>query len=93
MRYLIIEDIGNSSNTDGADAWKGNDDSDLIAYANDIIEWHDNKWNVVFDSAHKQDIIIYQTNIYTGIQYMWNGVSWIKSFEGEYLQGQWRIEL
>ena len=93
VRYLIIEDIGNSGNADGADAWKGNDDSDLIANANDIIEWHDNKWNVVFDSVHKQDIIIYQTNIYTGIQYMWNGVSWIKSFEGEYLQGQWRIEL
>jgi len=93
VRYLIIEDIGNSSNADGADAWKGDDNSDLIANANDIIEWHDNKWNVVFDSAHKQDIIIYQTNIYTGIQYMWNGISWIKSFEGEYLQGQWRIEL
>jgi hypothetical protein len=93
VRYLIIEDIGNSGNADGADAWKGNDNSDLVANANDIIEWHNNKWNVVFDSAHKQDIIVYQTNIYTGIQYMWNGVSWIKSFEGEYLQGQWRIEL
>ena len=93
IRYLIIEDIGNDANIDGADAWKGNDSSDLIARANDIIEWDGNQWHVIFDSVHKQDIIIYQTNIYTGIQYMWNGVSWIKSFEGEYLQGQWRIEL
>jgi hypothetical protein len=77
----------------GANAWKSNDGVDLIALANDIIEWDGTKWNVIFDSVHKQDIIIYQTNIYTGIQYMWNGVSWIKSFEGEYLQGQWRIEL
>jgi hypothetical protein len=93
IRYLIVEDIGSDVNEAGATAWRNNDDSDLIAHANDIIEWDGNSWNVVFDSVHKQDIIIYQTNIYTGIQYMWNGVSWIKSFEGEYLQGQWRIEL
>jgi hypothetical protein len=93
IRYLIIEDIGNIDNTDGAAAWKSNAGDDLVAHANDIIEWDGDQWNVIFDSVHKQDIIIYQTNIYTGIQYMWNGVSWIKSFEGEYLQGQWRIEL
>ena len=93
IRYLIVEDIGSDANEAGATAWRSNDDIDLIAHANDIIEWDGNSWNVIFDSIHKQDVIIYQTNIYTGIQYMWNGVSWIKSFEGEYSQGQWRIEL
>jgi hypothetical protein len=103
VRYLLVDDIGSEINQDGK-IWTndlnfpGNDQPSaawgpLVAYANDIIEWDGNRWNVIFDSNHKQDIIIYQTNIYTGIQYMWNGVSWIKSFEGEYLQGQWRIEL
>ena len=93
IRYLIVEDIGADNNTDGADAWKGNDDSDLIAHANDIIEWNGTKWQVIFDSIHKPDVLIYQTNIYTKIQYMWNGVTWVKSFEGAYRAGYWRIEL
>jgi len=95
-RYLIVEDIGNNNNVDGSDAWKANDGTDLIANANDIIEWDGDQWNVIFDSVHNSDIIIYQENIYntdTKIQYMWNGVSWVKSVDGEYSQGQWRIEL
>jgi hypothetical protein len=92
-RYLLIEDIGHIDNIDGADAWKGLDDSELIANANDIVEWDGNRWNVVFSSDQNSSVIVYQTNIYTGIQYMWNGVSWIKSFEGEYRPGRWRIEL
>jgi len=95
MRYLIIEDIGDTGNTDGADAWKGDDDSDLIAKANDIIEWNGTKWIVIFNAAFAQeeDWMVWQTNIYTGVQYLWNGVMWIKSFEGEYGPGTWRIEL
>lgn len=93
VRYLLVDDIGNDINVDGSDAWKGDDDSELVAHANDIIEWDGTRWNVIFDSVQKSDIIVYQTNIYTGVQYMWNGVSWIKSFEGEYREGQWRIEI
>jgi hypothetical protein len=94
-RYLIIEDIGSSINDDGADAWKGNDNSDLIARANDIIEWNGTKWIVIFNAQHAQEEewMVWQTNIYTGVQYLWNGVMWIKSFEGEYGPGTWRIEL
>jgi hypothetical protein len=92
-RYLIIEDIGNIINTDGADAWKSTGGADLIANANDIIEWTGTQWRVIFDSVHKADVMIWQTNIYTGVQYLWNGVSWVKSFEGEYRAGQWKIEL
>ena len=92
-RYLLIEDIGADINNDGADAWKGTDDSDLIAHANDIIEWSGTQWVVIFEAAQEADTLIYQTNIYTGVQYVWNGVYWAKSFEGDYQKGLWRIEL
>jgi hypothetical protein len=92
-RFLIIEDIGDIINQDGADGWKSNSGTDLIAKANDIIEWTGEEWTVIFDAAQEADTLIYQTNIYSGVQYVWNGVMWAKSFEGEYRKGQWRIEL
>ena len=96
-RFLLVEDIGSADNEDGADAWKNTDGSDFVARANDIVEWqHDGvngAWRVIFDSVQESDTMIWQTNIYTGVQYLWNGVSWVKSFEGEYKAGQWRIEL
>lgn len=93
LRFIIIEDIGNSINDDGADAWKSRSNVDLVAYTNDIIEWDGDAWNVIFDSNQESDTMIWQTNIYTGIQYLWNGIAWVKSFEGEYKKGQWRLEL
>ena len=81
-RFLIVEDIRRDT-----DAW-----GDFIAYANDIIEYDGSAWNVIF-SAHEPDQNIYQTNIYTGVQYVWNNVMWSKSFEGEYKAGSWRLEL
>lgn len=92
-RFLIIEDIGSDINSDGADAWKNQDNSDLVANANDIIEWTGSQWNVIFNSNNESDTLIHQTNIFTGVQYMWNGVSWVKSFEGTYKSGLWRLEL
>jgi hypothetical protein len=80
-------------NEDGPDAWKNTDGSDFIADANDIIEWDGEKWGVVFSANASKDYLIYQTNIYTLVQYKWNGMSWVKSFEGEYKSGEWRIEL
>lgn len=93
-RFLLVEDIGNIDNVDGADAWKNGDSTDFIARANDIIEWQgNNTWQVIFEAIQNTDMIVYQTNIYTGVQYIWNGVQWAKSFEGIYRVGQWRIEL
>lgn len=80
-------------NDDGPDAWKNADQSDFIAEANDIIEWDGNQWHVVFSAQEHDDVIVYQTNIYTLVQYKWNGVSWVKSFDGEYRRGEWRLEL
>jgi len=90
-RYLIIEDIGDAASiTDGnyASAW-----GPLLAKANDIIEYTGTAWHVIFSSGQETTTMIWQTNIYTGVQYLWNGVSWVKSFEGEYRAGEWRLEL
>jgi hypothetical protein len=92
-RYLIIEDIGSEINVDEADAWKSTANVDFVAHANDIIEWSGSAWRVIFNSVQETDTMIWQTNIYTGVQYLWNGVSWVKSFEGEYKAGEWTIEL
>ena len=78
---------------DGPDAWKSTGGDDFYAKENDIIEWDGSQWTVIFEAAQNDDQIIYQTNIYTGVQYKWNGISWVKSFEGEYKAGQWRIVL
>ena len=102
-RFLIVEDITTDRRTydleqdnnpstgtlaPGVYAW-----GSFNANANDIIEWQNDHWAVVFNSVQETDTLIYQTNIYSGVQYMWNGVSWVKSFEGEYQPGSWRIEL
>ena len=82
-RFLIVEDI-----VDTIPAWE-----ELNASANDIIEWTGIEWQVIFDSTQITDRIVYQTNIYTGTQYVWNGVHWAKSYEGEYKVGEWQLEL
>ena len=94
-RFLIIEDIGNLVNVQGPIGWKNSDGSDFYAKANDIIEWQGDHWEVIFEAANESNTLLYQTNIYNGkrIQYCWNGVEWVKSFEGEYKQGRWRLEL
>lgn len=94
-RFLIVEDIGDIINEDGPDAWKSTSGDDFYAKANDIIEWDGSQWNVIFNAAQEPDTLIYQTNIYKspGIQYVWNGVMWAKSFDGDYKVGQWRLEL
>lgn len=78
---------------DGPDAWKNNDGSDPVAYTNDIITWTGTQWQVIFSAHYRNDIIIYQTNFFTGTQYKWNGAEWRKSFEGEYKKGTWRVML
>jgi hypothetical protein len=92
-RFLLVEDIGDLENEDGADAWKSSGGDDLVAQANDIIEWTGNEWNVIFNSGQETTTMVWQTNIYTGVQYLWNGVSWVKSFEGEYSSDKWKIVL
>jgi hypothetical protein len=92
QRYLLTEATGSIDNATVASAWQGANGRSLIAQANDIIEYHDNYWQVVF-RADGQPAGQYVTNITTGTQYEWNGTSWIKSYQGVYLGGQWSLVL
>jgi hypothetical protein len=85
QRYLILNAIGNTSNTDGPDAW-----GSLVAEANDIIEYNGADWQVAFDSSGDSGVH-YMTNTNTGLQYKWTGTEWVKSYEGEYRAGDWSI--
>jgi len=87
-RYLLVEDIDTQSS---AQVW-----GTLTAKANDIVEYNGTTWEVLFDASQNSDTLIYQRNTYSNqaqIQYKWNGVAWVKSFEGEYKAGSWRIVL
>jgi hypothetical protein len=90
QRYLLLEDIGSVKNTDGADAWKGSDNSDLVALRHDIIQWNGTNWIVSF-RATGNETVNYVTNSSTGVQFKWTGVEWIRSWEGYYRDGTWRI--
>jgi len=91
VRVLLLGPIGSATNTDGADAWKNTDNTDFVAGENDIIEWTGTKWQILFDSSTQSDIK-FTTNLNTGIQYKWTGSEWVKSIEGEYRNGAWRIQ-
>lgn len=91
VRILLLGDIGSTNNSDGADAWKSTSGVDLVAGANDIIEWDGTKWVVVFDSSASNQTI-YTTNLHTGIQYKYDSGEWILSFEGEYPDSTWRLQ-
>jgi hypothetical protein len=92
QRYLLTEDTGAADNQAPAVAWVGANGRPLIAKANDIIEYADNYWQVVFRSAGAGGGQ-YVSNITTGIQYEWTGESWIKSYQGVYPGGTWRLVL
>lgn len=92
VRILLLNDIGNTSNIDGPDAWKNNDGTDFIGNENDIIEWNGIAWVTVFDASESNEIV-YTTNLNTGIQYKWTGGYWLLSIDGEYPKGSWRMDL
>jgi hypothetical protein len=84
-RYLLTDNIGNVGNMEGSVVW-----DDLVAYANDIIEFNGSQWQVVFDSGSEPNTE-YVTNTLTGIQYRWTGEEWVKAVEGVYRGGEWSL--
>ena len=92
QRYLLTEATGSEENAGPASAWVGANGRSLIANANDIIEYTNNYWRVVF-RAEGQAGGQYVTNITTGIQYEWNGDAWVKSYQGVYPGGTWSLVL
>ena len=93
-RYLILNDIGSWDNapSQGPSAWRGSNGQDLVAYANDIIEFNGTYWTVSFDSQ-TQNTVHYVSNLNTGTQYKWDNNQWVKSWEGEYKNGEWTLVL
>ena len=92
QRYLLLNPINSGKadddDFDGADAWKSAG-IDLVADTYDIIQYTGSEWLVSWSSnTDKQEFV---TNLTTGIQYKWNGVDWVKSWEGEYPAGQWSL--
>jgi hypothetical protein len=103
-RYLVLDDVNDSENVgqsyretpyneayDGADAWKGTTGNDPIIVANSIIEWNGTDW-ITLKDPNTLVAPTYFQNLKTGIQYKWTGTEWLKSFEGEYSSGFWRID-
>jgi hypothetical protein len=91
-RYLILNDVGSYNNAPGNDApiWRGTDGAQLVAHANDIIQYNGTRWTVSFDSQ-TDNTLQYVSNLNTGTQYKWNQNQWVKSYEGEYKEGLWTL--
>ena len=89
-RYLILNPIG-AVNSTPAPAWAGTSGTNLVANANDIIEWNGSYWTVSFDSVRSG--VQYVSNLTTTVQYRWTGQEWTKSYEGMYNSGYWSLVL
>lgn len=92
LRLLLLEDLGDDTATNIPVAWQNADGTGIVASANDIIEWNGTKWNIVFD-ASAATAVTYTTNLNTSVQYRFNDNEWLKSVDGDYPVGSWRIEL
>ena len=93
-RYLLLDD----PNPDTF-AWK----DQTVGAANDIVTWNGSNWEITFDASANEERAdssvaqepVYITNTYTGVQYKYTNETgaWLKSYEGEYPAGSWRIVL
>jgi len=92
LRLLLLEDLGDNTATNIPVAWQNADGTGIVASANDIIEWNGTKWNIVFDASAATEVT-YTTNLNTSVQYRFNDNEWLKSVDGDYPVGSWRIEL
>jgi len=93
QRYLLTDATGATINTYPPEAWQGAVGQQLVASANDVIEWTGIYWRIVFNSVAQAATVQYVTNITTGVQYEWTGVEWVKSYQGVYVGGTWSLVL
>jgi hypothetical protein len=92
QRYLLNESTGSADNSVNPIAWQGTSGQPLIAHANDIIEYDGTRWVVAFNSQGSPEAQ-YVVNLTTGIQYYWDGSTWVKSIDGLYTGGSWNLVL
>lgn len=88
ITYTIIDGGSGFTVSDPTIAW-----GSLVARANDIIEYTGTEWVVSWDSgvANTMGTVEYVTNTTTGIQYRYASGSWMKSYEGWYIEGDFSI--
>lgn len=88
QRYLLLSDIG-----DDTIAWGNNSQNGpFTANANDIIEFSNGIWQVVFVSAGHSDVeFVYNSR--NGKRFKWVDNEWQIYPDGEYFPGFWRIFL
>lgn len=87
-RFLLLGDIGDPANVNGAAVWNRTGFPQLIARTNDIIEFNGTNWFVSFDSSSVTSVK-YLTNLRTNTQYKWKNNQWTRSVEGRYGAGAW----
>ena len=81
QRYLLVNDISNTT------AW-----GFLVAKTNDIIEYQNGAWSVVFQ-AQNVDSTHFVLNLTSNKQLRWDGEEWTLAVDGSYAPGYWRIRL
>ena len=83
QRYLLTDDITNSA------TW-----SNLTASANDIIQYTNGVWSIVFDASLATQNQ-YVRNLYSNRQLRWETRTheWVLAIEGDYGPGKWRLFL
>ena len=92
QRYLILNDIpqqlGYPPPSVLDSVWPGLTNG---ASANDIIEYDGSQWFISFNSTTATNVE-FVTNLTSGLQFRYiQGEGWMKSWEGWYDQGEWRI--
>jgi hypothetical protein len=92
-RFLLTNNVGSDENVAGAEVWESNG-HDLVADANDIVEFNGTNWIVSLSAAAATEAK-YVTNITTGTQYKWTpeDQEWTKSFEGMFMPSNWSLIL
>jgi hypothetical protein len=94
-RLLTLENINDPdiARVGADDAWINLDSAYAVIKANSIIEWDGTAWRVDFDPGANNSSVLYVTNLTSKVQYRWDGLQWLRSFEGEYAPGYWRLQL
>jgi hypothetical protein len=83
QRYLVVSAVGASTQ-----AW-GN----LVASENDIIQYNNGQWSVVFDASVAITERHYMVNLNRSKQLKWTGENWVVAIDGDYAPGYWRLVL
>ena len=91
-RYLLLHGVGYEGDSEFAPAWNPAGFPNLVAHANDIVEYNGDYWTVAFDSQ-QENKLEYVTNMTTGVQYKWLNQAWVKSVEGRYHPASWSLNL